>query len=105
MDDHRFSPGLTEEEARLSGFDPSQCREGKLFEAATLTCSHCKVAVVKSPLRTRERPFCMKCHHYICDICEFNSTQSGYVHTPFDKAVDETLTAAALGSPRQLILP
>jgi len=105
MVDHRFSPGINEEEARLSGFDPKLCGEGKFLEAATLTCKHCKCAVVKNPLRTRERPFCMKCHHYICDICEFKSTQPGYVHAPFDKVVDETLTAAALGSPSKLLLP
>jgi hypothetical protein len=105
MVDHRFSPGLTEEEARLSGFDPKQCGEGKLFEAATLTCKHCKVAVVKNPLRTRDRPFCMECHHYICDLCAFKAAQPGYVHTPFDKIADDIMTAAALGSPPKLIMP
>lgn len=105
MIDHRFSPGITEEEARLSGFDPAQCGEGKLFETSTLTCSHCKIAVVKNPLRVRDRPFCMKCHHYICDICFFKTTQSEYVHAPFEKIVDETKKAAALGSPSLLLMP
>lgn len=40
-----------------------------LFEAPTITCSHCQVIVVLNPLRNRERPFCMKCNHYICDGC------------------------------------
>ena len=103
MIDHRASPGITEQEARLSGFDPSHCGEGKLFEVATLTCSHCKAAVVKNPLRIRERPFCVQCHHYICDICAFNASQPGYVHMPFEKRVDETIKAAALGSPMKLL--
>lgn len=102
MVDHRASPGLTIEEARLSGFDPTQCGEGKLFETATLTCAHCKIVVVKSPLRTRARPHCFKCNHYICDFCDFQTTLSGYVHTPFEKKVDDTL-AAALGSPKLLM--
>ncbi len=105
MVDHRASPGISEEEARLSGFDPRFCGEGKLFETATMTCAHCKVAVVKSPLRTRARPHCFKCNHYICDLCEFKAAQSGYDHAPFEKIVDEIMTEAALGSPYQLLLP
>ena len=46
---------------RLSG--------GGLFEAATTTCSHCQRIVVLNPDRTRERGYCRKCVHYICDEC------------------------------------
>jgi hypothetical protein len=47
--------------ARLSGFDPAVAGEGKLLEHSTLTCSHCKCAVVKnppntSPVSARARP-------------------------------------------------
>lgn len=103
MIDHRASPGISEEVARLSGFDPAQCGEGKLFETATLTCAHCKGSVVKNPLRTRERPHCVKCNHYICDGCAFTASQSDYVHTPFEKKVEDTINAAIFGSPMKLL--
>lgn len=105
MIDHRFSPGIPEDVARLSGFDPKLCGEGKLFEVPTLNCPHCKTSQVKNPLRTRERHNCWSCNHYICDLCAFEASQPGYVHAPFDKFVDETMKAAALGSPAKLILP
>ena len=105
MVDHRASPGLPEDIARKVGYDPKFCQEGKLFEAATLTCSHCKCAVVKNPLRTRERHTCIKCGgHYICDGCAYQATMPDYVHTPFDKVIDLHLDAAALGSPLELLL-
>lgn len=105
MVDHRASPGLPEDVARKVGYDPRFCQEGKLFEAASLTCSHCKGVVVKNPLRTRERHNCMKCGgHYICDGCAFEATVSDYVHTPFDKVIDDTLRQAALGSPPELLM-
>jgi hypothetical protein len=103
--DHRASPGLPEEIARLSGYDPQHCGEGKLFEAATLTCSHCKVTVVKNPLRTRERPYCAKCDHYICDLCAFRASQPDYSHTPFDKIIDQVLRRQPEGSPPLLLMP
>jgi hypothetical protein len=101
---------LPEDVARSAGLDPSQTKEGQLFEAASLTCSHCKVAVVKNPLRTRERATCPKCgHHYICDFCAMKMKEPDYTHTPFDKVVDDTLNLAAKGysfsSPQKLILP
>ena len=103
--DHQASPGLPEDVARLSGYDPRLCGEGKRFEAATLTCSHCKCAVVKNPLRTRERHHCFKCHHYICDLCAFRMSLPDYDHTPFDKVIDLILDQGAMGSPRALLLP
>ena len=106
MVDHRASPGIPEDIARASGFDPKFCGEGKMFEAASLTCSHCKGVVVKNPLRTRERHFCVKCGgHYICDGCAFAAAQPDYVHAPFDKVIDDTLRQAALGTPPSLIFP
>lgn len=107
--DHQASPGLPEDVARASGLDPRLCGEGKVFEAATLTCSHCKASVVKNPLRQRERPYCPKCNHYICDFCEAQRLMPGYTHTPFEKIIDTTLTLAergvVLGSPANLIFP
>lgn len=105
--DHQASPGLPEDIARLVGYDPALCGEGKRFEAATLTCSHCKCAVVKNPLRTRERHQCHKCGpHYVCDLCAFRMSLPDYDHTPFDKIIDLTLDQKPiLGSPHTLILP
>lgn len=89
MVDHRASPGLPEDVARNAGYDPKHCGEGKLFEAASLTCSHCKCAVVKNPLRQRERSTCPKCNfHYICDLCAAETREPDYTHSPFDKIVD-----------------
>ena len=42
---------------------------GKVMEAATYTCGHCQAIVMIDPLRTRERPFCKKCDHRLCDTC------------------------------------
>ncbi len=42
---------------------------GKRFESATITCSHCQRVVVLNPDRSRERGYCKKCDHYICDGC------------------------------------
>ena len=119
--DHSASPGLTEEQARMCGYDPKFVKEGKIYEAATLTCSHCGNAwngcgtsiVIKNPLRTREREYCRACDHYICDFCGIERQQPGYVHVPFKAKRDAALEKAAtiekaieqLGSPLALVDP
>lgn len=104
--DHSASPGLPEDVARTAGYDPKHCGEGKVFEAATLTCAHCKIAVVKNPLRTRERPYCAKCNHYICDVCAMQAQAPTYSHLPYEKLADDILNLAEkLGSPRDLLNP
>lgn len=108
MIDHRASPGIPEDVAAKLGLDPKFAGEGKLLEAATLTCSHCKVAVVKNPLRTRERENCPKCgNHYICDFCAWETRRPGYSHLPYEKLRDETLELGlkgiVLGSPKELM--
>jgi hypothetical protein len=105
--DHRASPGLPEDIARLAGYDPALCREGKLYEAETMTCSHCKCVVVKSPFRIRERTYCAKCSgHYICDFCAFKASLPDYTHAPFEKVIDNHLDSIAQeGSPRKLLFP
>ena len=42
MVDHRASPGLPEDVARWAGYDPKQVGEGRVYEVATLHCSHCQ---------------------------------------------------------------
>jgi hypothetical protein len=110
MIDHRASPGLPEDIARKSGYDPNYCKEGHLFEAATLTCSHCKCSVVKNPLRIRERANCSKCgYHYVCDFCAAMMMSPDYNHTPFEKVIELVINGSAdattMGSPPVLILP
>jgi hypothetical protein len=114
--DHRASPGLPEDVARLAGYDPKLCGEGKFFEADTLTCRHCRNGVVKNPLRTRERHSCRKCSgEFICDGCAYLSTLPDYDHTPFEKVIEQHLSAVARGhilfdppmqgSPSRLLMP
>lgn len=103
MIDHRASPGLPDDVALAAGYDPKQVGEGKFFETASLTCAHCKVVVVKNPLRVRARANCPKCgHHYICDICDFKSTLPDYSHLPYDKFVDLTIDGK-LGTLQELL--
>lgn len=56
---------------RLSG--------GRMQELPTITCSHCNCVVILNPQRTRDRGYCAKCDHYICDKAgcrlECNPTQ------------------------------
>lgn len=94
MVDNRASPGLPEHIARAAGYDPEQCRAGGLFEAATLTCSHCGNAFVKNPLRTRPRPYCDKCDHYICDFCDGARQSPIYTHLPFNKVMEDVIEQA-----------
>ncbi len=63
--DHRFTPGLTDVET--TGLPPG-AGQG-LFEAPTYTCSHCQTVVIINPDRQRDRAWCSKCDHYICDPC------------------------------------
>ncbi len=94
MVDHRASPGLTEEQARFNCYDPDLAKEGRLFEADTLTCAHCPAIVIKNPERTRERYSCQKCGgHYVCDTCNFRSLQPGYVHLSKWAQIDQKYEA------------
>lgn len=111
MVDHRASPGLPEDIARQVGYDPRLTGEGKVYEVDTLTCSHCKNSVVPNIFRTRPRARCFECDakggHYICDICAFNASKPGYVHTPFEKTIENIIKQElmSMGSPSKLLLP
>lgn len=65
--DNRFGPGVSAEFIRASGHDAPIVPEGKMFESATVTCSHCHSIVVLNPDRSRPRNHCRKCDHYVCD--------------------------------------
>ena len=107
MIDHRASPGIPSDIAQAMNLDPRHCGEGKLWEAATLSCSHCRCAVVVNPLRTRERAYCQRCDHYICDACGVVAALPDYQHFPYDKFADVVLDNAekgvVLGSPHELL--
>jgi hypothetical protein len=91
--DHRASPGLPEDIARKAGYDPRFAGEGKVFEAATLLCSHCGGRWIKNTSRIRERATCLKCsNHYICDLCDAARRAPDYIHRPFCAVIEETLS-------------
>ncbi len=58
-----------------------------MLERDVLTCSHCERAVVLQPLRTRDRGFCQKCNHYVCDDCEAIRAKTG-ICTPMRQILD-----------------
>ena len=64
--DHSVSPGVPDS-AMPDGMPP-RAGQGK-FEAPCYTCSHCQQIVVVNPLRNRDRAWCKKCDHYLCDRC------------------------------------
>lgn len=76
--DNSFGPGISEADlARLPRKGPVPAvPEGSKFEAPTITCSHCHTVVVINSLRTRARAYCVKCDHYICDVCGVVSAQT-----------------------------
>src|ERR1700704_492956 len=88
--DHSASPGLPEDVARAIGYDPKLCGEGKVFEAATLTCWECRGVVVKNPLRSRDRHTC-SCNNYLCDMCAFRLSLPDAIHKPLGRAYEDHL--------------
>jgi hypothetical protein len=67
---------------------------GTLFEAPTYTCSHCQRVVVVNPDRSRDRAYCRKCDHIICDQCEAQRVAAGWECIPFEKVADDMLERA-----------
>lgn len=84
MIDHRFTPGLTLEQTQEL---PPGAGQG-LFEAPTITCSHCQKIVIINPLRNRERAWCRYCDHYICDPCSGILAATGVCKT-YKQMLDE----------------
>ena len=80
--DHRASPGIPG--SALFG-------EGKVYEAATLSCNHCRVSVVMNLDRIRARFTCPKCDLYCCDAC--GAAYAGnFVCRPFAQVVEDVKT-------------
>lgn len=78
--DHRASCGLTAEEARAFGMPGVPLGEGGSVSLATVSCNHCGGVWLVNHYRTRERHYCKKCDHYLCDLCAAVSAQPNYVH-------------------------
>lgn len=91
--DNRNSPGVPDAILReVSPGLPPGAGQGE-FEAPTNTCSHCQVIVILNPLRTRDRPYCMACDHYICDRCAAVMAATGRC-SPFKQLIDRVQEAA-----------
>lgn len=92
--DNRESPGLSDDLVRSVGL-PVGAGRGQ-FEAPTITCSHCHRVVVLNPLRTRDRAWCAKCDHYLCDACGVVLAQTGVCKTLnqlFDELQEQAIQA------------
>lgn len=96
--DHRHSPGVPDALIKLAGL-PLGAGRG-IFETATYTCGHCQAQVVMNPERTRERGYCRRCQHVICDGCGVVMAQTLECR-PFQKWADEVLTAAVAAQAKE----
>ena len=90
--DHRESPGVPDEIMVAQGLPAGSGR--KVFESATFTCSHCERVVIMNPDRSRERGYCRKCDHYVCDGCEAERVRTG-VCMPFKAMIAELINQEA----------
>src|SRR2546428_3240387 len=96
--DNRESPGISDDllwATRLTPSLPMGAGRG-MFEAPTVTCSHCQTVVVINPLRNRDREYCPSCDHYICDGCGAAKAQSGVCRT-FEQIISEVQEQAVKG--------
>jgi len=77
--DHRASPGIP---------GSKEFGEGTVYEAATLSCSHCRTSIVMNPERARARGHCPKCDEYLCDWCAA-AYHLNKICRPFIQVVEE----------------
>jgi hypothetical protein len=101
--DNRFGPGVSEEFARASGKECVNVGEGRMYESATVTCSHCHTVVVLRPDRSRERGYCRKCDHYICDNCTTVMAKT-FTCRPLNAVIDDLRELAVKSPDSPLIL-
>lgn len=93
--DNRVNAGVSADLVRAVAPDlPSAAGRG-LFEAPAITCSHCQTVVIIRPDRTRERAYCAKCDHYICDTCGVVMAQTKECNS-FARLADAIQEQAAL---------
>lgn len=96
--DHRDTPGVSHELVAKSGKD-APVVGNSLYESATITCSHCQRVIILRPDRTRERGYCRKCDHYICDTCTTVMAKT-LECVPFNKILDDAQEKAFLDEQR-----
>jgi len=71
--DHRESPGVPNEMTAAINAQLPPARAFPFvgphvnFESTVVTCSHCHAIIILNPDRSRERHYCAKCDHYVCD--------------------------------------
>ena len=78
----------------------NRCSGGPVLEMPTLTCSHCNQIMGVNPLRTRERGYCRKCDHYVCDKCYAQLFLSGGECTRMVDMAEKAQEAAFLEQQR-----
>jgi len=98
--DHRDSPGITPADVAHVPVAGPIVGAGETFEADALTCSHCERGIVLNPARVRERGYCAKCDHYVCDACNAIRVKTGAC-VPLRQTIDVLQTQATkfLGQP------
>lgn len=103
--DNRGGPGISDEAMLQQGLPVGSGRG--VFEAPTYTCSHCQTVVIINPLRSRERSYCPKCDHYLCDNCGAVRALNGGQCRTFRQIIEETQERADRGLPveSQILLP
>lgn len=90
--DHSNSPGLKPSDvAHIPG--AKAVGEGQVYERDVLMCSHCQRAIVLNPLRVRDRGYCGKCNHYVCDSCETIRVRTNEC-VPMVKLIDQAQSIA-----------
>lgn len=100
--DHSDSPGVSDE--ALSQHELPRGAGRTFFEAPTYTCSHCQRIVIVNPDRVRDRAYCRKCDHRICDECGGVAAATGECRT-FRQVIDEVQEAVARGLPIPTFTP
>lgn len=101
---HKDSPGLDAEFlAQVAKAFPGQdtlppgCGTG-MFEAPIITCVHCQAMIIVNPLRNRQRGWCRKCGHYICDKCDLLK-KLGVACKPWAQVIDEIMEESIKNAP------
>lgn len=94
--DNSHAPGLSREAACTTGKDVIGAGVNGVFETAFITCSHCQATVILNPDRSRERTWCYKCDHYICDGCAALA-KAGASCVPMRKVLNDAYDSANKG--------
>jgi hypothetical protein len=84
--DHSSGPGVPVEAVLSAGLEMKAA--SGLYECATFTCSHCEAVVYINQKRTRDRAWCKKCDHYLCDGCGAELHLTGICYPMKARAAD-----------------